>query len=529
MAEQSQGRLDKNEGSYYTPAPIVEHILDIAGYKADAPALLSAYVIDPAAGDGAILLGTVARYIQAARTQNLSNEDIKNGLIEHVFAYEIDETELSKCKHNICELCQTFGIEIIPSELIHFLCGDAFDLFKQHANTFDYVVGNPPYVRIHNLEKKPESRYINGMCDLFYPFFDIGQTLLKENTGILSYIAPSSWFTSVSGKNMREDLHKRGVISGICDFGHYQVFAPYATAYTAIVRIGTTKSDKIDIYDVDTNTGNITNKRSVDAKTCWVEGAFLPGCPEWFSNLSHTRKHDISVKNGYATNLDKVFISKTSRFEGASLERDVIKASKCERQHMIYPYDKNGNLIPFSKIKTDSKEIAKLLEDNKDALLARTQIKADAWWAFGRSQGIADTFTNKIAIQSLVKPGEKVRCMQAPAGTGVYGGVYVLGAGIEDIEEAVNSEEFFEYAKTLRKYKSGGYYALGGKDIERFLNWYHDGWEMTQLILSDSDFEEELAEMEAILSGELSVPGYHSIEELHAALLDGDDEDDDLD
>ena len=473
MSEQSSGRLNKNEGSYYTPAAIVENILDIAGYTVDADSIVDAYAIDPAAGDGAILLGVVKRYIKAAKRLGLDEVEIKDGIIEHVFAYEIDEVELSKCKNNVCELCKDEGIDLDPSDLVHFYCGDSFELYKQHIGFFDYVLGNPPYVRIHNLDEKPDSSYINGMCDLFYPFFDIGQKLLKENTGTLTYIAPSSWFTSVSGKNMRADLSSRNVIQEICDFGHYQVFAPYATAYTAIVKIGTTTCEKIKVYDTDPESGAVLSTKTVDAKSCWINGNFLPASPEWFEQALNAKSEGISVKNGYATNLDRVFISKESRFKNSSLERDIVKASKCEKQYMVYPYSKDGVLIDFDKIEEDSAEIAKLLLDNKDDLLKRTQVKEEAWWAFGRTQGICDTFADKIAVQSLIKPDEKVRCMAAPAGVGVYGGVYVLGLGLNKVDVAMNSKEFFEYAKTLRKYKSGGYYALGGKDIEKFLNWYY--------------------------------------------------------
>lgn len=35
------------------------------------------------------------------------------------------------------------------------------------------------------------------------------------------------------------------------------------------------------------------------------------------------------------------------------------------------------------------------------------------------------------------------------------------------------TEEFLNYVKALKKYKSGGYYTFSSKDLENYLNWYN--------------------------------------------------------
>ena len=471
MAEHSQGRLNKNEGSYYTPARIANIILDIAGYISDGD-ILASKIIDPSAGDGAILVEVVKRYIGAARAKRWDSSEIAEGIARNIFAYELDFDELEKCKENVCLTARNSGVEISLDNLANFKPGDAFELYRGDVGTFDYVVGNPPYVRIHNLSEKPNSPYVDGMCDLFYPFYDIGQQLLKKGTGVLSYISPSSWFTASAGKNMRHDLYAKNNILAVCDFGHYQVFAPYATAYTAIIKLGASSGDgKIEVYSVDKDSGEISGKQQMPAESCWVQERFLPDAPKWLSEaLSATG--EITVRNGYATNLDRVYISPRPRFPESSLERGVIKASRCEQHYMIYPYDTEGNLLPFKQIEESSPRVAQLLLSEKDALLKRTQVEENHWWMFARTQGLIDTFNEKVAVQALVKPGERVRCLNAPSGCGVYGGIYVKGMTISELESAMNSPELMAYAAALRKYKSGGYYALGGKDLERFLNWY---------------------------------------------------------
>ncbi|MEJ3568453.1 Eco57I restriction-modification methylase domain-containing protein [Ureaplasma parvum] len=66
----------------------------------------------------------------------------------------------------------------------------------------DFVIGNPPYVRIHNLIKEPNliKNYLfsnKGMTDLYIIFYEIGIKMLNKN-GILCYITPSSFFYKFS-------------------------------------------------------------------------------------------------------------------------------------------------------------------------------------------------------------------------------------------------------------------------------------------------------------------------------------------
>ena len=471
------GTLDKTAGSFYTPASIAEAIVDIAGYK--GASITGKRVIDPACGDGALLAPICCRLIQACRDAGVAESQIPLMLADYIYAYELDETEMAKAKIRVVEEAASLGVSLTLDQLVNFHIGDAFDLYGDGIGSFDYVIGNPPYVRIHNLETKPCSRYVEGMCDLYYGFFDLGQQLLSPH-GTLCFIAPSSWFTAKAGRLMREDLKERSVISAVCDFGHFEVFAPYAMTYTAIVKIEASPSSTVALYGYEDLGGGengavgevrVSKRNTVDQKRVWVNGLFMPGSPEWMESALNA-SGDVRVLNGYATNLDQVFMSSKPRFAGSPYEHKCVKASRCDKRYMVYPYDKDGDLVPFDEIRNTSADVADLLENNKDRLLSRTQVSSERWWCFARSQGIADTFHDKVAMQSLVKPGVPVKVASAPAGTGVYGGVYVLGMNENDVEKAVNSDEFFAYAAALRKYKNGGYYALGGKDIEHFLNWW---------------------------------------------------------
>ena len=95
------------------------------------------------------------------------------------------------------------------------------------------------------------------------------------------------------------------------------------------------------------------------------------------------------------------------------------------------------------------------------------------WYAFGRSQAIIDTFRDKMAINSLLRTEEDFKFTNAPSGTGVYGGLYIISDTIsfEEISKVLKTKEFMSYISLLGKYKSGGYYTYSSKDVKRYLDY----------------------------------------------------------
>ena len=56
---------------------------------------------------------------------------------------------------------------------------------SSYDERMDYVVGNPPYVRVHNLTRHYEDvkRYsfaASGMTDMYLAFYELGLRMLNE-------------------------------------------------------------------------------------------------------------------------------------------------------------------------------------------------------------------------------------------------------------------------------------------------------------------------------------------------------------
>lgn len=105
---------------------------------------------------------------------------------------------------------------------------------------YDYVVGNPPYVRIQNLPDSQKSMLdqlyesTTGNYDLYCPFYERGLGWLAEGTGRLGYITPNQFMVTDYGEGLRRVLRRDSCIEEVYDFRDSGVFKD-ATNYPAIV------------------------------------------------------------------------------------------------------------------------------------------------------------------------------------------------------------------------------------------------------------------------------------------------------
>lgn len=464
----------KLKGRVYTPDYIVKNILDMAHYN--GATILNKHVIDNSCGDGAFLCEIVDRYCNSAISNNLALEDLATQLETYIHGIEIEPVEHRKCLENLNSIIQHYGV---TTEIKwDIFCADALKMDKYNGK-MDYVLGNPPYVRVHNLDDsfdmaKKFSFAQDGMTDLYIVFYEIGLKMLNKN-GVLGYITPSSFFNSLAGNYMRKYFVQEGLIEKLVDLKHFQAFN--ATTYTTIVILNKQHcSHELEYYQFDEKNLIPYYVETLTPNDYYIAQNFyfstknnLSLLKKIFFNLGHC---DIEVKNGYATLCDDVFIG-TFEFKSKYII-PVIKASRGERKQIIYPYNQNGKLVAEEDLVKDN-ELYNYLLENKSKLLKRSsENKADSYWfAFGRSQAINDTYKNKISINALLRTSADLKIISAPAGTGVYSGLYLTGneQSLSKISEVLLNEEFSTYISLLCKYKSGGYYTFSSKDIKAYLDY----------------------------------------------------------
>jgi adenine-specific DNA-methyltransferase len=123
------------------------------------------------------------------------------------------------------------------------------DVFENGG--FDILIANPPYIKeyvnkdaFNGLRNSP---YYQGKMDLWYFFICRGSELIKENTGIITFIAQNNWTTSFGASKMRNKIIKDTQIINLIDFNNYKVFE--AGIQTMVMMFK--KYTELDIYVFD--------------------------------------------------------------------------------------------------------------------------------------------------------------------------------------------------------------------------------------------------------------------------------------
>lgn len=457
----------KDLGQVFTPISIVKDILDASNYIGEN--ILKKHVIDNSCGNGAFLTEIIERYANAYMEKNETLIGVEKELKKYIHGIEIDTEIYKECLKNLEEKCKKLNINKISFDIIN---GDALKEQK-YDGKMDFVLGNPPYVRVHNLNEqydavKKYSFCENGMTDLFIVFYEIGLKMLK-NKGTLCYISPNSFYSSLAGSKLRKHIQEKQNMEMLMDLGHYQPFN--VMAYTTICKIKKgIKFKECKYYKYSKETEKpifITNIKYTDL---FIDDNIVlsKNNSKYLKYLEYkvNKNPKVEVKNGFATLNDKIFIQNEFNFSNNTI--DVIKGSTGQWKKCVYPYDESGKLIPFEELDSD---VQKYFSSYKDELDKEDSSKDSSWYAFGRTQAINDVKYNKISINTCIKELDSIKLNIVEKNKGIYSGLYMLTeVSFDIIKKHICSEEFLEYLTVVNKCKSGGYYTFSTKDLSKFIN-----------------------------------------------------------
>lgn len=463
--------LIKHSGQVFTPDYLVNLILDEAGYY--GVNILQKHCIDNSCGDGAFLCEILSRYIKAFIE---SEQDIKNlpsEIFEYIHGIELDPVAYNNCLENLQATCASLGVDCFHFDVVN---ANTLSLVG-YDNKMDFVIGNPPYVRVHNLDDsydavKSFSFANGGMTDLYLVFFEKGFQMLKQG-GKLCYITPSSWLNSVAGGVMRDYIRRNHNLISLIDLEHFQAFK--ATTYTLIALFE--KSVRRDCFSYNVfDPASLGKKHIADLSFSEIDinSYFYLSTHETLETLkvvlSANLPKYVSAKNGFATLADKVFISENFPFSEYVIP--TIKASTGKWYKAFFPYDSNGKPISKDKI-FNNPDIALYLSSNKSNLLKDSSEENNPYWyLFGRTQALKDVAVDKLSINTTIKDIKSLKINRVPAGSGLYSGLYILSDfDFDIIINLLRSNKFIQYISSLKKYKSGGYFTYNSKDLEAFLNY----------------------------------------------------------
>ena len=458
----------KDNGEVFTPAYLVKNILDFIGYTKD---IEQKHVMDNSCGQGAFLVEIVERYCR-----NISDKKrLKNDFENFIHGIELNENNVNKCLAKLNKIAEGYGLKNVKWDIRN---QDAMEV-TDYDGKMDFVIGNPPYVRVHNLKEnhgkvKSFKFSSGGMTDLFITFYEIGFNMLNKS-GKMCLITPGSWLSSVSGSELRNYIAKTRNLQEVIDMGHFQPF-DNATTYTFITLFNNRiKTDFVDyfVYDEKNKKPIFCDRLSfddfyTDNKMFFGAKSDLRRLNEISERAKNADQKILEVKNGFATLADAVFIGDINISDEIVI--DTIKASTGQWTKSIFPYNSKSKPLSEKEMIEKHGAVYDYLIARKDKLLNRSIINQDEWYLFGRTQAINDVAKPKLAINTIIKDVDSVKLNEVPAGKGVYSGLYILYNGDHsEIKKIILSDDFVNYVKSLKKYKSGGYFTFSSKDLKNYL------------------------------------------------------------
>jgi adenine-specific DNA-methyltransferase len=485
--------LKEELGQVWTPVYIVEEILDEIGYTADNPDILSQTIMEPSFGAGVFLYEIVNRLVACARAQGKSDTETEQILADNLYAIEYDADTYSATMTELAQWIQD-TYKLAPA-LVNVVNMDALDY--RTTTGFDYVVGNPPYISVHDMpgqmrEKIKPYRHSTGTSDLYIIFFEVGMHMLNP-TGKLGYITPNSWLRNSSQKSFRSHLVEDRHLFKIVNFNAGKVFTGVGT-YTCITYLQKQAQDTVYYVDaqvdlsenysraipygqIDLSKNHSLSFPSSEDQSILDAHLFTEG-----KSLGQVCK----IQNRVATLGDKYYVIKDdSSLSIADFVYPAVKGTTYKgetvTEKIIFPYDKvNGKYqgVDEHTLQSESPVVYEMLVRNKDVLAARSLDKGSKWFWYGRSQSLQETDKDKLVFSPVISPDQKkIDTFIIPAGTLVYSGLFITqtstdlfstGLSLAQLAEIVESDDFIRYCRIVGKDLSGGYKAVSSPVIKQY-------------------------------------------------------------
>lgn len=224
-------------GEVFTRRWVVDFILDLVGYVPQKD-LGTQRLIEPSCGTGAFLVPVVERLIESSIAHG---RDLRT-LGPAVHAFDLLEANAQRSRKAVAQLLTAHGLDQDESETLAgawVTTGD-FLLHRHEPATADYVIGNPPYVRLENVSRRTMDAYrevcptMRGRADVYVGFIDRGLDLLRPGA-TLSFICADRWMRNQYGAALRELITSDYAVDAVISMHEVDAFEDDVSAYPAIV------------------------------------------------------------------------------------------------------------------------------------------------------------------------------------------------------------------------------------------------------------------------------------------------------
>ncbi|RFC53188.1 Eco57I restriction-modification methylase domain-containing protein [Brumimicrobium aurantiacum] len=491
--------------------------------------LLELTICDPACGSGAFLnqaldfLIKEHSYIDELKARVLGGglqfPDIENTILENnIYGVDLNDesVEIAKLslwlrtaqpRRKLNDLSSNVkcGNSLIDDKKV---AGDkAFNWEKEFPDVFekggfDVVIGNPPYVRVQNIDINSRNYFSDNYYTAFknYDLYVLFTEKIKDilnSTGKASYIMPNKFITTEYGEKLKKFLFEKNFLSEYIDFSNFQIFDD-ATTYTGIFIFDNNSKQSINYFKINNDPLKFLNSVSFTSVNYEnIKGKRWVFMDDITSKLYHKLGDLEKIKNsktelfvGLQTSADPVFIleikgdrlyskhtGKYYDFGESAILKPLLKGGEIKRYStpkpnykLIFPYIIEGDdfrLLSEQEMNSNYQDIWNYLIECKLKLEGREngKMKNDRWYGYVYLKNMTLFDKPKILTQVLCK--QSSLSMDLNDNNYFVGGGTAGGYGISisgdlnpySLIAILNSRLAQWYIKQFASPFQGGYYA----------------------------------------------------------------------
>lgn len=392
----------EERGAVFTRLEVVEFILDLVGYVENKP-LHRETILEPSFGEGDFLLPIVDRLISSWKKHSGNFSNVSAELSGAICGVELHKDTFVRTKRLVVKRLESEGVSTsISSEIADRWLIQGDFLLKPLKLDFNYVVGNPPYVRQERIpsplltEYRQRYKTMYDRADLYIPFIERSLSLIVDG-GMFCFICADRWMKNRYGGPLREYIAKDFHLNAYIDMVGTDAFHSDVSAYPAITVItkGTVGKTRI-VHKPEVSSKNLSALASdicarnlpSDSVVREVAGV-VKGSEPWLLESSDQLSLVRSIENdfptieqagckvgiGVATGADKAFIGS---FDSLDVEPDRklpmvatrdIKSGEViwKGQAVINPFADDGSLVKLH----DYPKLAKYFDARREIVEKR--------------------------------------------------------------------------------------------------------------------------------------------------------------
>lgn len=231
-------------GEVFTRRWVVDLVLDLIGYTPDKD-LCVLRLVEPACGTGAFLVAVAARISASCRKHDRPIEDSLDAvraldLLEH----HVGRSRLAVERELVDEGWPPAQARRVAAAWVgrgdYLLQDDSGQ--DDSGQRADYVVGNPPYIRLEDVPADRMAAYrdacptMGGRSDIYVGFYEVALRSLNP-AGRLGFVCADRWMRNQYGRRLRELVAEGFSMDLALAMHDVDAFGKQVAAYPAITVI----------------------------------------------------------------------------------------------------------------------------------------------------------------------------------------------------------------------------------------------------------------------------------------------------